>query len=78
MSFATGRVMQWTYVNWRGQKRVRRVLPHHLWFGSTEYHPEKQWLIQCTDLQDGKQKDFAVSGIVGAATDLDQSLPWRS
>lgn len=78
MSFGTGKVVVWMYVNWRGQARIRRVLPHSFRFGHTEFHPEDQWLISATDLEDSTLKEFALNGIKSSATAEDQSLPWRA
>jgi len=77
MSFATGRVAIIDYVNWRGQRRVRRVLPHYMRWGRSEFHPEHQWLFVATDLADGVQKEFAMSGIRLWEVSDNQFLPWR-
>lgn len=53
------------YTNHRGERRTRRVLPAKIWFGSTEFHPEPQWLLQAYDLEKGKDRDFAIKGIHG-------------
>jgi hypothetical protein len=65
------------YVNWKGQARIRRVLPHSFRFGHTEWHPEEQWLILATDLEDCEVKEFALNGIKSSVAAEDQSLPWR-
>jgi hypothetical protein len=77
-SFATGRVVYVRYVNWRGEESGRRILPHGMRWGSTEWHPEDQWLIQATDLKDNKLKEFALNGFRTVARATDQSLPWRT
>lgn len=78
-SFATGRVVNVNYLNWRGEKRWRRILPHtNTWrVGETEWHPGMQWLFSATDLEDGKIKDFAMGGILSWDVSDDQTLPWR-
>jgi hypothetical protein len=64
------------YTNWRGETAVRRIVPGPLWFGSTEWHPEPQWLMTADEPDNGKRRDFALSGIKawgdGAILDLDQ------
>jgi hypothetical protein len=79
-SFATGRVVRINYLNWRGEKRWRRILPHTdtVHFGETEWHPGPQWLFSATDLEDGKMKTFAMNGIFGWDVDPNQTLPWRT
>lgn len=50
------------YTNWRGETAERKIQPLYLWFGSTEWHPEPQWLITARDLDKGVERDFALSG----------------
>lgn len=51
------------YTNYRGETAMRTILPDRIWFGSTEWHPEEQWLLDAFDLEKGEQRSFAVSGI---------------
>lgn len=51
------------YVNWKGTRRERRVLPLRFFFGSTEFHPEPQWLFDCFDFECGENRTFALSGV---------------
>jgi len=75
----TGKVVYINYVNWRGQTRGRRILPHNqIRYGTTEFHPEPCWLFLATDLTDGKLKEFAMEGVKCWEPAADQSLPWRS
>jgi len=76
-SFATGRVIYVRYRNWRGETRGRRILPHGIRFGSTEFHDVEQWLVQATDLEDGVIKEFALEGFGFIQRATDQTLPWR-
>lgn len=50
------------YVNWRGETRSRKIIPLRLYWGSTEWHPENQWLVRAKDTESGAIKDFALSG----------------
>jgi hypothetical protein len=73
-----GKVVLMRYLNWRGEMRERRVLPHSAFrFGTTEWHDTPQWLFQATDLEDGKLKEFAMNGVFRWDCAEDQSLPWR-
>ena len=38
------------YINWRGEYGRRRIAPIRIVFGSTEWHPEPQWLLEAFDL----------------------------
>lgn len=53
------------YRNWRGEVRLRNLVPLRLWHGSTEWHPEPQWLLTCRDAETGAEKDFALLGFLG-------------
>lgn len=49
------------YINYRGERSTRRVIPDRVWFGSTSWHPEPQWLLSAVDLdKDSAQRDFAL------------------
>ena len=53
------------YTNYRGEYSIRRVIPDRVWFGSTSWHPEPQWLLSARDLDKGSsQRDFALRNIV--------------
>lgn len=49
-----------TYTNWRGEAADRTIIPRHVWFGSTEWHPEPQWLLRATDVEKNAERDFAL------------------
>lgn len=55
------------YTNWRGERRLRRIVPHNMMFGSNQWHTEPQWMLMAVDLEDEKNqsaiKSFALSGI---------------
>ncbi len=51
------------YINYRGEKGWRRIQPLNIWFGSTEWHPERQWLIDAIDLEKKATRSFALSDI---------------
>lgn len=53
-----------TYRNWRGETRERQIRPTRVWFGSTEWHPEPQWLMDAWDLESDAARTFAFSGFV--------------
>lgn len=51
------------YTNWRGERRIREILPLRLWYGATEWHPIPTYLLKAIDLEDGKTKDFTMGTI---------------
>lgn len=50
------------YTNWRGERAPRTFIPHRVFFGSNEWHPTPQVLIEATDCVTGEQRTFAASG----------------
>lgn len=51
------------YINWKGEVAWRTVLPKKIWFGSTEWHREEQWLLKALDMERGAERDFALKDI---------------
>src|SRR5690348_2279896 len=56
------------YTNYRGETADRRIIPIRIRFGSTEWHPEEQWLLDAFDLDRGADRAFALKDV----------LQWRS
>lgn len=52
-----------TYINHRGEKSVRLVRPTGFSFGSTQWHPEEQWLLHAWDLHKDSNRSFAMKDI---------------
>lgn len=55
--------MTFTYTNHRGETAVRYVVPQCVYFGKTEFHPEKQWLMRGFDTDRQAIRDFAMADI---------------
>jgi hypothetical protein len=55
------------YTNWKGSRRPRRITPLEIFFGSTQWHPDAQWLIHARDEDTGEERDFAFSGFLQPA-----------
>lgn len=55
------RKLKLTYTNWRGETAERTIVPLSVWYGSTEWHPEPQWLLKAYDMEKGAQRDFALA-----------------
>jgi len=54
------RVIMVRYTNWKGETRVRPIVPIGLHYGSTQWHPEPQWLLTAENQEDGVVKSFAL------------------
>jgi predicted DNA-binding transcriptional regulator YafY len=53
------------YTNYRGERAQRRVEPVALYWGSTEWHPEPQLLLEAVDLDKDAVRTFSVRDIHG-------------
>jgi hypothetical protein len=51
------------YTNHRGERAVRVIEPLRWHWGSTQWHPENQWLLEAYDHKQSSMRDFALSGI---------------
>jgi hypothetical protein len=56
----TGDPVTLAYTNWRGETAQRTIVPQRVWFGSTDWHPEPQWLLTALDAEKGADRDFAL------------------
>lgn len=53
------------YVNWRGERARRRASgPYSIRYGTSEYHPEPQFLLSATDLERGQPREYALRDMV--------------
>jgi predicted DNA-binding transcriptional regulator YafY len=51
------------YTNYKGERSVRTIRPICIWFGSTEYHKEPQFLLNALDVDKNEERDFAMKDI---------------
>ena len=58
-----GRSVRIVYSNYRHEISVRTIIPERLWFGSTTWHPQPQWLLDAIDVEKGERRSFAMSDI---------------
>lgn len=52
--------IEFDYVNWRGVEGHREVRAIRIFFGSTEYHKEPQWLMEAWDLVKQEKRIFSM------------------
>lgn len=57
------RLVCFKYKNYKGEIFVRKVKPVEIWFGSTIYHPENQWLLKAFDVDKNDYRNFAIKDI---------------
>lgn len=59
------KVVNVLYRNYRGEVRVRTILPlSKKWFGTTQWHPTEQWFEKVLDIETNKERDFACNDIL--------------
>lgn len=51
------------YKNHRGEIGIRLIRPEDIFFGSTQWHPEPQWIINAYDYGKEARRSFAISDI---------------
>lgn len=51
------------YVNYRGERGLRRIVPFQLYFGEVEWHPGEQWILDAWDLDKDAIRSFAIIDI---------------
>jgi len=51
------------YRNYKGEVKWRYISPLKYYFGSTEYHDESQWLLECFDHDKKAERTYAVKDI---------------
>ncbi len=51
------------YTNYRGETGHRVIIPEKIWFGSTEWHKEEQWLLDAHDVEKDALRNFAMKDI---------------
>ena len=56
--------LRFGYTNYRGEAGIRRVQMPHLYWGSTDWHPEPGWLMRAWDVDKQVWRDFAVADMV--------------
>ena len=56
-------VVRILYTNYRGETAIRQIVPQRVWYGSTEWHPETQWLLDAVDLEKNAVRAFALKDV---------------
>lgn len=63
-SFRDEEILTIDYVNHKGDRAMRRIVPSRAWYGSDEWHPETQWRLDAFDVDKGEWRSFALAGIM--------------
>ena len=59
----TSKEVNIVYTNWKGETAIRRITPKQIYFGSNEWHPTQQWLLEAYDLDKQDIRNFALKDI---------------
>lgn len=57
-------VVRIKYKNYRGEVGFRDILPKKIWYGSTDWHKDEQWLLDAIDLKKDALRNFAIKDIL--------------
>lgn len=57
------KIIEIIYTNYRGETSNRKIIPQNIWFGETEWHPQKQWLLDAFDINKNANRSFAMKDI---------------
>ncbi len=63
MNIQSEKVVRILYKNYRGETGHRDIIPEKIWFGSTEWHKEEQWLLDAHDVEKDALRNFAMKDI---------------
>lgn len=64
IEFVPGQVIRFRYRNWEGVVSERTARVTTLAYGSTEWHPQPQWLVQAFDMEKKAERLFALRDMV--------------
>lgn len=53
------------YKNWKGNERIRHIIPEKIYYGKTEWHPTEGWLLVAYDLDKKAERHFSMKDISG-------------
>ncbi|OJU57384.1 MAG: hypothetical protein BGO04_15065 [Microbacterium sp. 70-38] len=51
------------YTNHRGERSNRAIRPDRIWFGTTQWHADSQWLLEAFDYERSAHRNFALANI---------------
>lgn len=60
ISIEKGDLLEFIYINYRGEESLRKVVVDQLFIGSNQWHPENQFLMTALDIKKSAMRCFAV------------------
>jgi predicted DNA-binding transcriptional regulator YafY len=58
-----GEIVRIDYINYRGERAIRRVIPDRCYLGEVTWHPGMQWILDAWDIDKGAIRSFAIADI---------------
>jgi len=58
------KVLKIDYKNYRDKTSLRTIVPVRIWYGSTEFHTEEQYLLEAYDIDKLDYRNFALKDII--------------
>jgi len=52
-----------SYTNWRNETTIRTIIPSKIWWGSTEWYKDEQWLLDVWDVEKEAVRTYAMKNI---------------
>lgn len=56
-------LVQIEYMNWKGERGRRTIMPSVIRFGTSHWHKDQQWLLRAFDISKGEMREFAMKDI---------------
>jgi Predicted transcriptional regulator len=56
--------LQFEYVNWKGERNARTVIPQEIYYGENDFHKGNQWLLKAFDVDKQAIRHFAIKDII--------------
>lgn len=71
IKFSTAKPIMIIYCNYKGDISKRIITPQRIWYGSTKYHPDEQYIMTAFDHMRSAVRDFAMKDIIKFNHDWD-------
>ncbi len=59
-----GKPIKVVYKNYRDEVAERIIIPQKIFWGSTEWHKDEQWLLEVFDVERDTQRVYAMKDVI--------------
>jgi len=74
MNIKKEQVVKVLYTNWRGETKIRTIIPKKIYYGSTDWHPKEGWLLEAFDLDRNSERIYSLKDIKSWWTEEEKQL----